>query len=372
MSPAPSRWRGLWALAAALSLGLHGAAVAALVWQPNWGTPPPAAPPQPLRLDVAAPTRSQAPAEVLTAAAPAETLHPVTDAPLPQARSDAITPAEPGPEAAPESPPESAPESAREPDPALAPILDQPEAVILNPLPDALTAAPSLPRVGVPASVGTALPAAAPRPAAPQDPRIAELFELIRSRLTQACLYARPALLGDDEIQLSVFASDDRQIAALMRELTAAVETPVTQHEVLLDPRQCPTLAFARRDPAYPAPGLSLQLDAQDLQSGQDLTGRVAGGAGLYTTLLLIDDAGVVHDLRRFLVGSAAGSRFEIPLARFGDPRDTHQLLIAIATPRRPDAVTRHAGALAETFFDALGAELGQDLRAGLASVYVR
>jgi len=344
MSGPSAGWRGLWVLAGALSVTLHGAALAALVWRPDWSAAPEAAPPRPLRLEVAAPLRGEAaPATpVLTAAASTTTLRPVTEA-LPTPPAGEILDAVPATSAA------------------------MPEPLILGPVAVPL-AAPEPPGPSQADDGPAAAASAGPAP----DPRITALFEEIRQRLTEPCLYARPALLGDDQIQLSVFAADDRQIAALMTQLTDAADTPVTRQEVLLDPRQCPTLAFARRDPAYPAPGLSLQLDAQDLQGGQDLSGRVDGGAGLYTTLLLIDDAGVVHDLRRFLVGSASGSRFRIPVARFGDPRDTHQLLIAIASPRRPDAVTRHAGDLAQPFFDALGAELGQELRAGLASVYIR
>ncbi|WP_405402635.1 hypothetical protein [Paracoccus sp. Ld10] len=354
MTGGTGRWGRLWVLATLASIALHGGALAALVWRPDWHMAPAPPPPGELRLDVTsiAADSVDASTQVMTSVAdlseglpdPAmdQTLTPMADNPLP-------TLAEGSP--------------------------------ILSPLNDAISIASSTAPAAPPgpgadptteggpdAEASTATAEDLP----PPDPRIAELFARIRAQLAQTCLFARPALLGTDQVQLSVFATDDRQISALMQDLTKGLDTPVTEQNVLLDPRQCPALGFARRDPAYPLPGLSLQLDDQDIASGANLSGRVSGGAGFYTTLLLIDDEGVVHDLRRFLIGSSAGSRFDIPLARFGVARDTHQLILALATPVRPDSVTRLAGSAAEAFFDGLGAETGQDLRVGLASIYVR
>lgn len=348
MTPGAGRWGGLWMLAGALSLAAHGAVAAALIWRPDGTAPPTPAATQPLRLDVTrAAAEATAQPEVLTALAPVEM--PLGDGPAERALTadgSVILPDQGAP----------------------APMADSP---VLTPLPLTLPLASLSRPTPAPAAAAPAIAAAAPD-LPPADPRITQLFERIRAMLTDACVFARPALLGDDQVQLSVFAADDRQIAAMMQDLTRDLTTPVTQAQVLLDPRQCPALAFARRDPAYPAPGLSLQLDRQDMASGQTLSGRVSGGVGFYTTLLLIDDQGVVHDLRRYLIGSAAGSRFDIPLARFGDARDTHQLIVALATPTRPNAVTRLPGDDAGRFFDALAAEVGQDVRAGVANVFLR
>ncbi|WP_148043643.1 hypothetical protein [Paracoccus methylarcula] len=207
---------------------------------------------------------------------------------------------------------------------------------------------------------------------APTDPRLVELFDRIRSLLTEPCLLALPALRGDDAIQLGVLAANDRKISRLMDDLTKGLATEVTEAAVLLDRRQCPGLAFARQDPLYPVFGLGIQLESQQVASGASLRGQISGGTGWYNTLLLIDDNGVVHDLRRFLIRSADRIRFDAPVARAGAARDTHQLIVAVATPRRPETVSRLSGQLAEPFFEALGREIGEDAMVGVSSVYIR
>lgn len=340
-------WSRAWTYATAASVALHATAVGALVWQPDFSAMLPDVPPISMRLEIT----SVAPS---TAIAPAQTLTPVTTPELPDTTENTVETG--GME--------------QTPDDVLSPVDSAEPLVISGNMP--VESLPVVSGTGATPRNDPTVPEDTPSNAPPADPRIVELFDLIRDRLAEPCLLALPALLGEDQIQLGVLAAEDRQISALMRDVTAQVETPVEEHAVLLDNRQCPALAFARRDPGYPVPGLSVQIDAQDIASGSNLQGRVSGGAGLYTTLLLIDDNGVVHDLRRFLVGSAAGSRFSIPMARTGQARDTHQLILAIASPDRPDAVSRHAGELAKDFFDALGREAGPRPRIGVASVYVR
>src|SRR5690606_38308473 len=116
--------------------------------------------------------------------------------------------------------------------------------------------------------------------AADTDPRLVELFDRIRSLLTQPCLLALPALREDKQIQLGVLAASDREISQLMDRLTSGLTTQVTEAAVLLDQRQCPGLAFARRDPRYPVLGLVIQLESQDVASGASLQGQISGGTG--------------------------------------------------------------------------------------------
>ncbi|SEH58242.1 hypothetical protein SAMN04488075_0193 [Paracoccus alkenifer] len=338
-----------WAQALAVSLLLHGAGGAAVVWRPDWQRHE-AAPGAPVRLelDLSAlnPTaRPDAPTltPVTAADAGSETLAPVPPAPVPPA-------------------PVSPDLGAALPTPLLPdiPLVDSRAASESStaPAPDAPETAPA--------------PDAAPG-TAPTDPRLAELFDRIRGRLGESCLLALPALLGEDQIQLGVLAADDRRVAGLMRELTRGLDTGIVEAAVLLDPRQCPALDFIRRDPRYPLPGLGLQIETPDIASGDSLRGRLSGTAGLYTTLLLVDDNGVVHDLRRFQIAAAGATRFEVPLARSGGARDTHQLVLAIASAVRPDTVATHAGETAAEFFDRLSRDPATaDARLGIGSIYVR
>lgn len=326
--PAP---RG-WALAAGLSLAVHAAAAGAVLWQPSWHW-------------------SDGPTE------PAQIT--VTALPVPTApESDVLEPV-----SAP-APPELAAGAEEISAPEPEPVAPSASPVLTN------TALPTADRAETPVpppSAGESGPAAAET-----DPRLAELFDRIRSQLTAPCLLALPALDAEGGIRLNLLASDDAQIPGLLRALTQGLETQVEGQAVLLDPRQCPGLAFARRDARYPVFPLAVRLQSQDVASGESLRGTISGGAGRYVTLLMIDDNGVTHDLRRFLVNAGGRIRFDVPVARDGAGRDTHQLLLAVATPSRPETVSRAAGEPAKDFLDQFAREIGPEALIGVGSVYVR
>lgn len=332
--PAP---RG-WAIAAALSLAVHGAAAGALLWRPTLAWRVQAPPPQ---IQVTAlPMPSLAPGT--------EVLQPITAPapPPPQAEVEPVPDAPAGAEAAPSG---------------SSPVLTS------NALPTAAPEAPPEPpaEAAPPATAGAAADPEA-------DPRLIALFQRIRQRLTAPCLLALPALDARGGIRLNLLAADDAQIPGLLRDLTQGQDTGVEGQAVLLDRRQCPALAFARRDARYPVFPLGISLQSQDVASGQNLRGSISGAGARQVTLLLIDDNGVTHDLRRFLVSAGGEIRFDLPIARDGAGRDTHQLLLAVATPRRPQTVDAAAGELAEVFFDRLSREVGPEALIGVSSVYVR
>ena len=331
--PAP---RG-WVIAAALSLAVHGAAAGALLWRPTLAWRVQAPPPQ---IQVSAlPLPSLSPQ--------AEVLQPIT-APVPPDQQPAVEPIPEAPAGAEAAPPGSSP------------------VLTSNALPTATPeTAPEPPAEALPQT-----PADAADPEA--DPRLIALFQRIRQRLTAPCLLALPALDARGGIRLNLLAADDAQIPGLLRELTQGQETGVDGQAVLLDSRQCPALAFARRDARYPVFPLGINLQSQDVASGQNLRGTISGAGTRQVTLLLVDDNGVTHDLRRFLVNAGGEIRFDLPIARDGTGRDTHQLLLAVATPRRPQTIDAAAGELAEVFFGRLSREVGPEALIGVSSVYVR
>ena len=332
--------RAGWARAAALSVLIHAAVTAAPIWQPGWNRAQSPQAPVQMRLDLSALTP-----------------HSGSEAPiLSSVSTPLLTPAEA--------------------EPARPDMPDIPGTAVIQPLePDAILRSHPIATAAPGGSAGPE--AAAPQtpatdPSVPADPRLTELFQRIRAQLAQSCLLALPAVLEGEHIQLGILAADDRRIADLMRELTAGLDSPVSENAVLLDRRQCPALDFARLDPRYPLPGLGLQIESQDVVSGGNLRGQISGGGGLDNSLLLIDDNGVVHDLRRFQLASAGVTRFDVPLARSGPARDTHQLLLAIASPSRPPAIAANAGRSAQDFFARLARDIGPDMRIGITSLYLR
>lgn len=335
--------KGLWSLAGALSMALHSAALAAVIWRPSFqftADPPPTT----MQIDVSA-------------------LQPSPEVSAPVLTTEAL----PGPDLTAVQTPAS---------PQVQPSAEEPQ--VLTSLLDPSRDLPALPQAR-PDIIDNGGETPAPDPQQPAvdsqaeaDPRLVELFQRIRNQLTEPCLLALPAMRGEDELQLGVLAASDRQISALMRDLTEGLSTPVTQAATLIDQRQCPAISFARNDARYPVFGLGFQLEAQDIASGNALRGRISGSTGYYTTLLMIDDNGTVHDLRRFLISSAGTTNFDVPVARMGAARDTNQILLALATPTRPQTVAQRAGELAEPFFAALEAELGPEAMIGITSIYVR
>ena len=325
-----------WVIATAISVSVHAAAAGALVWQPswqwNWQEPPPT-PPAEIQLTALSLPGHDPEGEVLS---------PVTSA-------------VPAPELGPET--AQPPQEQLDPGPQSAPLLQNTALPMAS---GGVAPPPPLPEV------------AAPEDAAETDPRLVELFQRIKTNLTDSCLLALPALAQDGQIRLNLLAADDGPVPTLLRDLTQGLETEVTGQAMLLDPRQCPALAFARRDPRYPVFPLAVQLQSQDVAAGDSLRGTITGGAGRYVTLLMIDDNGATHDLRRFLINSGGRISFDVPVARDGQARDTHQLILAVATAARPSTISNASGDLAQDFFDQLAREIGTDGLIGVASAYIR
>lgn len=231
-----------------------------------------------------------------------------------------------------------------------------------------IAALPPSSSVGIVPQGGTQSEATGARNAA-----LADLIGQLRNRLAAPCLAALPQTLGGEEVQLTVLGAQDRDIADLFRDVAGSVDVPMTERSVLLDARQCPAVDFARAAPSYPAWPLRMQLDMAEITSGDRLTGRVEGIRDNQATLLLVDDNGVVQDLRRFTLLTEGRLEFDVPIHRVGAARDTSQLLLAIATPNQPEIVDRLAGQLAEDFFAPLSQAVGSSgPLIGITTVYVR
>ncbi|MEL6587011.1 MAG: hypothetical protein AAFY65_17930 [Pseudomonadota bacterium] len=414
-SPKPESG-GQWTFATALSISLHGAA---LVWLldllPSF-QPAPTPPIFPETVITITPSVAQidtdgqaAPGvapDTAQVADPAESLPPVEAAPPAElAVAEPAPPADiasadpvPMPEAAEpsavETAPVAAPETAQTVAPvALAPISPQVGGASAAPVPTLGAVAPEeavaeavppssnvaqAPSITTLSSVLTQTPPAAPpppaqAPAQDQDPALTALIDRIRSRLDDPCLVALPrpqaAPLGPLVTTLT-----DQDVTA--RRFADAVLTdpdlPVDTATVLVDARQCPALVFLRAQAAYPAFQLRMGLAQTQVPSGGTLVGRIEGSAGAYTSLLLVDDNGVVQDLRRFLRFTGGRAEFAIPVTRDGAPRETAHLLIALATAGRPQTITDLAGRRAADVFPPLSAELGPGTRLAVQAVDIR
>lgn len=374
--------RSSWAQATVISLALHGAAVAGAIYQPSLPafSPPLGPRPEPeisveAVLPLFTPPASDDVKETEEAALPSTPKDPLFPELGAIAATAAVTAAiTPEPEIL--RPLDLISQSTVLTTPTEAPTVALAPQVVLSPQrmggstdPETVPQTDFLPPgLSQPDVLQSKLPAADPLPT---DPRLAALVERVRAHLDAPCLLGLPQVL-DGALNLAVMAPDQRQIADFMAEIDTSQSDPVVSQPVLLDNRQCPGIAFLRRTPQYPAFGLPIQLARPEVANGTNLVGRIENGAGAYNTLLLIDDNGVVHDLRRFLIVQGGQVTFDVPITRAGTTRDTHQILIALATKDRITSVTANAGRLASDFFPALAAEVGENTLVGVHSVFIR
>lgn len=220
------------------------------------------------------------------------------------------------------------------------------------------------------------LPASAPAPSPPpqtaQDLAIGDLIQRIRTALADPCLLALPRRDGTDGIGLAMIAANDTAMAQFANTALTSEDSALRQTRTLVDPRQCPALTYVRQNRDYPATRLGLQLDAAEVPSGGRLTGVLRGTAGRYLLLVLVDNNGVVQDLQRFVSFSGNFARFDIPVTRAGDARDTSQILLAIATQRPANTLRDRAGQLAQDVFASLEGEVATSAALAIATFDVR
>ncbi|TRW99583.1 hypothetical protein FNJ84_02590 [Paracoccus sp. M683] len=205
-----------------------------------------------------------------------------------------------------------------------------------------------------------------------QNAAITDLVQRLRGRLAQPCLAALPQTIGGDEVLLTVLGAVDRDISDLFRDIAVDVAVPMTERSVLLDPRQCPAVDFARAAASYPALPLTLRLETSEVASDDRLIGQIEGVGDNQASLLMIDDNGVVQDLRRFTLQTGDVIRFDVPVYRVGGDRDTSQLLMVVALPERPTSIGAMAGRLASDFFPPLTEATAGRALIGVAPIYVR
>ncbi len=206
----------------------------------------------------------------------------------------------------------------------------------------------------------------------PEDKALNQIVKDIRDRLGDPCLIAIPQRNNTGDLMVLVVADNDRVINAFTDAVLDNRPVPLGHRSVLIDSRQCPALNIVRENANYPLFGLSLNLRSSIVRSGGHLVGTIENIAGMYTSLLLIDDNGVVQDLRRFTSFFAGRAEFDVPVSRLGAARDTSQILLVISTPGRPTTIALRAGHLANDFFKKLKSELGGSFKLALVPFEVR
>ncbi|MEL7090460.1 MAG: hypothetical protein AAFN94_01880 [Pseudomonadota bacterium] len=247
------------------------------------------------------------------------------------------------------------------------PVVSEPvePEVAAEPDPDIATETESDPRPAAP----QAQPIANPSPAALQ---IGALLQRIRATPAPQCTLALPRRAGGDGVGISFIGATPDDLDTLATRILDGLDSTPAQTREILDPRQCAVLDAVRQASTYPASRIGLALESTTLNSGDSLQARVLGSGGLFLTLVLIDDNGVVQDLARFTTLDGNDPVIDAPVARSGPARDTRQVLVVLGSPDQPIDLSGGIGLLAQDAFAALPAEVLENALFGLATFDVR
>ena len=228
------------------------------------------------------------------------------------------------------------------------------------------------PAVAEPAGdgTGTSTAAAIPNPS-PAALQIGALLQRIRETPAPQCTLVLPRRAGDG-VGLSVIGADPGALDTLANRIVDGLDTVPAQTREILDPRQCAALDAIRLSAAYPASRIGLALEDTTLNSGEALQARVLGAGGLFLTLILVDDNGVIQDLARFTTLDGNDPVINAPVARSGPARDTRQVLIVLGSVDEPIDLSQGIGQLAQDAFAALPREVLETALFGLATFDVR
>lgn len=199
------------------------------------------------------------------------------------------------------------------------------------------------------ADIGTATAAIAnPSPAALQ---IGNLLQRIRDTPAPQCALVLPRRAGDTGVGLSFIGTAPDTLDTLASRIIDGLDVVPAQTREILDPRQCAALDAVRQSATYPASRIGLSLNDTTLNSGDTLRVRILGAGGLFLTLLLIDDNGVVQDLARFTTLDGNDPIIDVPVARAGPARDTRQVLLVLGSIDAPIDLSNGIGREAQDAF---------------------
>lgn len=205
------------------------------------------------------------------------------------------------------------------------------------------------------------------------DIAIGQLLRRIRAIPQEQCTLALPRRAGGAAgAGVSLIGADAEQLDAIGVRIREGLDFQPTLASEVIDLRQCATLDAIRQSESYPANRIGLSLESTTLESGDSLRGRVIGAGGLFLTMLLVDDNGVVQNLAPFVRMEDATPVFEAPVARSGPARTTRQMLVVMGTKGAPIDVSGQIGREAQDLFALIPSEALENMLFGVATFDLR
>jgi hypothetical protein len=202
-----------------------------------------------------------------------------------------------------------------------------------------------------PYSPGAAPPLQGEGPITPG--RIGQIVRYVEHYDGGRCFFVAPVAVTETEAKLEGYGASARPFEALDTAFRHENGFEATIDVRLVNPAQCPAVAFLGRLRGSSAP--HLRVDAGNLGPGDVLSGTVDGFGSRKVELLIATDAGTVQNVSHLLKpGTDAKtftiSRRDIAWASGGQP----QLLIVVASPRPLDALRFDRPIAAERLFSAV------------------
>ena len=182
----------------------------------------------------------------------------------------------------------------------------------------------------------------------PSAQLIGTLLQRIRDIPAPQCTLALPRRVGPEDVAVSFVGTESQMLDTLAARVLDGVVPAPAQTREMLDARQCAVLDAVRLSASYPASRIGLSLEDTTLSSGDSLRARVTGAGGLYLSLLLVDDNGVVQDLARFAAVEGSVAVIDAPVARAGDTRTTRQVLLVLGSSDAPIDLSQNIGRTAQ------------------------
>ena len=201
------------------------------------------------------------------------------------------------------------------------------------------------------------------------DISIGKLLRLIRTLSQPQCTLALPRrAAGISGAGVSLIGADAEQLQLLGQTIKEGLDFEPELINEIIDTRQCAVLDALRQSSSYPANRIGLSLENSELESGNSLRGSVIGAGGLYLTLVLIDDNGIVQDVAPYVTMDGNLPVFDAPMARFGSARATRQMLVALGTKDKNLDFSSQIGREAQDVFTASSTEQFQQMVFGVAT----
>lgn len=191
----------------------------------------------------------------------------------------------------------------------------------------------------------------------PPVDRVAAMLDWVKAYRLQSCEFARALAADNRSMDIEAYGQTTEPFITLMNEFKAehGIE-PDIGVRIATQP-QCAAVDFLRFVEPLAEVGPVLNVEEAQIVRGSPLAGTLTGTSGWRTDLLLVDDAGVVHNIPTRPSASGSGATFSAPItssAREAAP----MILISISSRDGLSVPSSGDGKPASTVFPAILREM--------------